>query len=219
MVILPACAIVAASAQGAEKVKESLAESACQIPRSAGGREIEVYKWRDADGAIHFAGRMPPAFAGPSGACPNNPGDAVEQCESKKTEERRAQAGQQSATAQGSQSSADQILLRTYLQSSEDGSNDDLGVDGCQGQRRVIQWHIRNLQHQLACLEAKLNTTEADESLLQEIRATKAAMERQLRKLGDDEAFQDWCQDDLRHYRDIPEQDRYEVEPYRTAHS
>ena len=211
-VILVACTTVVAFAQAGEEADGGPAESPCQTCRNAGAGAAKNYIWTDADGVVHFSDSVPPEFAAPPGACLNHPGVASEQCESKRAEERAAQAVRRRSVLQEVQRRADPIMLRDHLEGSEDGLDEDLGVDGCHGQKRVIQMYIRNLQHRLDCLKVTLDQAKPDASLLRDIRSTKETMQRQLRRLGDSDAYQDWCQHDLRYYQDIPSPDRYEVE-------
>ena len=159
------------------------------------GSEQRVYKWTDDEGNVHFSDSIPAEHAERPKEVLNDHGVTVGELEGKKDAEQLEQerVEQDRRVAQELQRRADQALLATYLSVDEIIIHRDRRVELFQAQSRVTELYLRNLNRRLQALRQEASKYKPysdnsdaptiDESLAEELRATKDAISRHERNL------------------------------------
>lgn len=162
-----------------------------------------VYTYKDADGVTVITDRPPPEASDIPKHVVNEYGVTVGEIEGKKTDEQIAaeKAAHELELQKELQRRADQTLLATYVNVDEIMMHRDRRVELFQAQARVTELYLRNTQRRLASLEdearqykpysADPGAPMIDEDLLDDIRDTRAAIERQQKNLAEYRASQE----------------------------
>jgi hypothetical protein len=163
------------------------------LPLAASGQQKgkSVYTYEDEDGVTVITDRPPPESSEFPKSIVNEHGVTVGEIAGKKTaEEIAAEEREKKLTVQRElQNRADQALLATYVNIDEIIMHRDRRVELFQAQARVTELYLRNTQRRLTSLEKAArrykpyssdpNAPMIEDSLLGDIRDTKAAIVRQ----------------------------------------
>ena len=161
------------------------------LAASAAEKGKSVYTYKDENGVTVITDRPPPEASDIPKDIVNEHGVTVGEIEGKKTEEQLAaeRAAAELAVQQELQRRADQALLNTYINVDEIIMHRDRRVELFQAQARVTELYLRNTQRRLSALERDARRYKPyssdpsapmiEESLLDDIRKAKGAIERQ----------------------------------------
>lgn len=161
------------------------------LPFGLSAQETRVYKWLDEDGVVHYGDSIPPEFAEQPKQVLNDQGVIVDYLAGKKTPEQleAERKAKELATQKELQRRADQTLLATYINVDEILMHRDRRVELFQAQARVTELYLRNTERRLGVLERDArrfkpyssdpNAPIIEDSLLDDIKDTKEAIERQ----------------------------------------
>lgn len=173
------------------RIKISAIALCLTLSLGAYAQETRVYKWQDEDGTWHYGDSVPPEYAEQPKQVLNDQGVTVDHLEGKKSAEQiAAEKAQAELDLQKElQRRADVALLNTYVNVDEIIMHRDRRVELFQAQARVTELYLRNTQRRLNSLERDArrfkpyssdpNAPMIEDSLLQDIRGTKDAIERQ----------------------------------------
>lgn len=167
------------------------------LPLAASGQQKgkSVYTYEDADGVKVITDRPPPESSEFPKSIVNEHGVTVGEIAGRKTaEEIAAEEREKELEVQKDlQRRADQALLATYVNIDEIIMHRDRRVELFQAQQRVTELYLRNTQRRLKSLEKDArrykpyssdpNAPIIEDSLLDDIRDTKAAVVRQTENL------------------------------------
>lgn len=161
------------------------------LPTAAG----EVYQYIDENGEKVITDRPPPEASDLPKQIINEEGVPIREIEGKKTEQQIA-AEKEAAELEMQkelQRRADQALLNTYISVEEIIMHRDRRIELYQAQARVTELYLRNSQRRLQSLEREArrfkpyssdpNAPTIDQALLQDMRETRATIERQEKNL------------------------------------
>ncbi len=157
--------------------------------------EQKVYKWTDEDGNVFYGDSIPAEYADRPKERLNEHAVTVEELAGKKTAEQIEQERLENErrVAQELQMRADRALLATYLSVEEIEMHRDRRVELFQAQSRVTELYLRNLERRLDSLRNEAsrfrpysedpNAPLIDDSLAEDLRETKATIDRHRRNL------------------------------------
>ncbi len=113
-----------------------------------------VYKWIDADGAVHYSDSVPAQYAEIDKQLLNDRGITIGVMRGKKSPEEieAERVAAEMAQQEELQRRADQALLATYLTVDEITMHRDRRVELFQAQSRVTELYLRNLERRLTNL-------------------------------------------------------------------
>ena len=166
-------------------------------PLAIGADDLQVYKWVDEDGLVHYGDSIPARYAELPKEVLNNHGVKVRDLEGKKTEEQilAERLENERRVAMELQKRADRTLLATYLSVEEILMHRDRRVELFQAQSRVTELYLSNLELRLETLRVKASvfkpySDDPDAPMigsnlvenLKETRITIARHERNLKK-------------------------------------
>jgi hypothetical protein len=179
------------------RIKVSAIALILLLPLAASGQQKgkSVYTYEDEDGVTVITDRPPPESSEFPKAIINEHGVTVGEIAGKKTAEQIAaeEREKELATQKELQRRADQALLATYVNVDEIIMHRDRRVELFQAQARVTELYLRNTQRRLTSLEKDArrykpyssdpNAPIIEDSLLEDIRETQAAIVRQKENL------------------------------------
>lgn len=181
------------------RIKASTIAVLLLVPLAAiaqnGGKS--VYTYVDENGVTVITDKPPPESSDFPKNIVNEHGVTVGEIEGKKTAEEieAERVARELAVQKELQRRADQALLATYVNVDEIMMHRDRRVELFQAQARVTELYLRNTQRRLAALEEDArrfrpyssdpSAPMIEEDLLEDIRDTKAAIERQTKNLAE----------------------------------
>lgn len=157
--------------------------------------ESKVYKWTDEDGNVYYGDSIPAEYAERPKQVLNEHAVTVEQLEGKKSAEQIEQERieNERRVAEELRIRADRALLATYLSVEEIEMHRDRRVELFQAQSRVTELYLKNLERRLETLRREAsrfrpysedpNAPLIDESLAEDLQATKDTINRHQRNL------------------------------------